>query len=124
LTFKSLKTWVILFVASFPSACSQSDVPDNLIPEEVMINVLTETHLLEARVGRLSLNTYDSASVAFVYLQKELWNKYDIDSLSYVQSYDYYGMYPKRFAELYQKVEDRLTQMEEEINGVNRNNDE
>ncbi|MFT6880195.1 MAG: hypothetical protein ACI9QN_002197 [Arcticibacterium sp.] len=122
--FKSLKPWPILFLVVFPHACSQTDIPENLIPEELMIDVLTETHLLEARVGRFNVNTYDSASVAFIYLQKELWNKYDIDSLSYVQSYDYYGKYPKKFKEIYQKVEDGLTKMEEEINGINRSENE
>ncbi len=122
--FKSLKTTVLFLLASFFYACSPTDVPDNLIPQEEMIEVLTETHLLEARVGRLSVNTYDSARVAFVYLHDELLEEHGVDSLIYAESYNYYGRNPKNFAEMYQKVEDKLTQLEEEYNGIKRSENE
>lgn len=82
-----------------------------------MVGLLAETHVLESKVGRFSLNSYDSSSVAFIYLQKKLWEKYEVDSVTYNESYDYYAKYPKIFESIYTKVEGRLEEMEVEDKG-------
>jgi hypothetical protein len=114
-----------LVLASFFIACGNGDEPDNLIDKEKMIELLTETHILEAKVGRLSVNEYDSANVAFQYLQERLWEKQDVDSLSYNESYNYYAKYPKEFSEMYERVEENLVELEkvDNENAKAKNND-
>jgi hypothetical protein len=104
-----IKTFVL---ATFLVACNTGEEPDNLIEKEIMVDLLSESHILEAEVGRLSVNDYDSANVAFQYLQERLWEKYDVDSLSYNESYSYYAKYPKVFSEMYDKIEEKLAEME------------
>lgn len=109
-----LNKLLIVFLASFFSRCTSEDTPENLVPQDVMAEVLIETHILESKVGRLNMNSYDSSSVAFQYLQKRIWGKYAIDSLTYNESYEYYAKYPKSFSKIYDIVEERLTEMKQE----------
>jgi hypothetical protein len=103
---------VIVVLASFFSACTSEDTPENLISQDVMAEVLLETHILESKVGRLNMGSYDSSRVAFQYLQKRIWDKYGLDSLTYTESYEYYAKYPKSFSKIYDKIEVQFSEME------------
>ncbi|WP_341226561.1 DUF4296 domain-containing protein [uncultured Arcticibacterium sp.] len=113
-----LKTIKVLVLALFFMSCGNEDAPENLISEEVMVDLICETHILESKVGRMNLNSYDSSHVAFQYLQKKLWEEKGVDSLQYNESYEYYAKYPKLFTEIYQKVEDNLEAMENKAKGI------
>ena len=103
-----------MLLASFFGACTSEDTPKNLIPQDVMAEILTETHILDSKVGRLNMSSYDSARVAFQYLQKRIWDKHKVDSVSYNESYEFYSKYPKAFSQIYDKVEVRLNEMEDQ----------
>lgn len=104
----------IAVLALFFTACNNTDAPENLISKEVMVELLTETQILESQVGRMNLNSYDSARVAFQYLQEKLWKENGVDSARYNESFEYYAKYPKQFTEIYQEVEDKLDALEKE----------
>lgn len=113
-----MKVNKVLVLALFLMSCGNEDAPKNLIPKEVMVDMICQTHILESKVGRMNLNSYDSAHVAFQYLQKRIWEENGVDSVQYNESYEYYAKYPKLFTEIYEKVEENLEAMEKEAKGI------
>ena len=112
MTFSLVNILRFLLLVSIFYGCKSNDMPEKLISEDVMAKILSETHVLESKVGRLNFNSYDSSSVAFQYLQKRIWAKYKADSSIYNDSYEYYARYPKKFSEIYTNVEKQLTEMQ------------
>ncbi|WP_055146227.1 DUF4296 domain-containing protein [Jiulongibacter sediminis] len=110
------KTYYFLITLLFAS-CGKPDAPDNLIDESTMVNILTELQLAESEVGRLSLQSYDSAVVAFQFSKAETLKKYGVDSLAYITSYNYYGEHPREFSFIFQDVEARLKELEDQQKG-------
>lgn len=55
-----------------------------------MSNLIVELKLLESKVDHFFLRNTDSTKVAYVYLQKKVFAKYDTDSTAFYESYDYY----------------------------------
>ncbi|MCK8491431.1 DUF4296 domain-containing protein [Spirosoma sp. RP8] len=82
--------------------------PDNLIPEERMVAILTEVHILEARVGRMGLRSTDSSNVAYHHLEKQIFRKFKVDTAAYSKSYAYYAAHPRAMETIYQQVVDNL----------------
>ncbi|UBM57572.1 DUF4296 domain-containing protein [Marinilongibacter aquaticus] len=103
-----------LFFCGLAFSCQPNDGPKDLIAEDKMIDIMTELQVAESRVGRLNLRTYDSSVVAFQYLQDKVFEKYKVDSTQYIESYDYYGEHPKQFADIFERVEDKIKDMEVE----------
>ncbi|MCY2686214.1 DUF4296 domain-containing protein [Salinimicrobium sp. TH3] len=78
--------------------------PDNLIPEEKMVEVLTELSILHgARSYNKSLMEEKGIN-AYPYLT----NKYGIDSVQLVQSNNYYAENYKEYQMIYDRVKERL----------------
>jgi hypothetical protein len=90
------------------AACANSDKkPENVIEQQKMADILTEIHLLEAKVGQLYL-AKDSTERLYRKLERELFAKYEVDSLTYIESLDYYSANPAEFLEVYEGVVDSL----------------
>lgn len=84
--------------------------PENLIPEEKMVDVLVDIHLLNS-ARAYDRNTLQENGITsdFVY------NKYGIDSLQVVQSNTYYGADLKTYGAIYKEVETRLRAQKKEV---------
>ncbi|MGR3811369.1 DUF4296 domain-containing protein [Jiulongibacter sp. NS-SX5] len=95
-------------------ACRDSSVPENLIEEDEMVEILTELQKTESELSRLNLKSYDSAVVAMDYLRGQILKERGEDTSSYFASYDYYGSRPKEFARIFERVEERLKDLEAE----------
>lgn len=97
----------ILVVGILSVSCQdveRTEKPDDLIPEEKMVDVLTELSLLHAArnynknlLEETGLNPAD-----------HLWNKYDIDSLQFSRSSDYYSENYRQYERIYDQVKERL----------------
>ncbi|NBA78670.1 DUF4296 domain-containing protein [Emticicia sp. ODNR4P] len=94
----------ILLLIGLLSACSASDKPDNLIPEDKMITLLEEVHIAENQVNNLHMGSADSALVVYQVLEKEIFKKYSIDTAIYRASFKYYVARPEQFKAMYEKV--------------------
>lgn len=78
--------------------------PDNLIPEDKMVEVLTELSLLH---GARSYNKglmEEKGINPYPYLTE----KYKIDSTQLVQSNEYYAQNYKQYQKIYERVKERL----------------
>ncbi|QJW88235.1 DUF4296 domain-containing protein [Spirosoma taeanense] len=97
----------VLWVAAACQAAEDTR-PDNLIPESRMVDILTEVHMTEARVSRLSLSSIDSSSAAYKHLEAQLFRKMQVDTAAYSKSYTYYSSHPKQMEAIYKQVIEKL----------------
>jgi hypothetical protein len=103
LSFVLLGVWLL-------QACSAVDdtKPENLLPEETMVNVLTDIHLTEARVGQMGLRSIDSSNIVYNRLEKQIFRKYKLDTAQYNASYRYYSTHPREMEAVYKEITGRL----------------
>lgn len=88
--------------------------PDDLIPEEKMIDVLTEISLLHGARSYNKAQMEEKGIDPYPYLTE----KYGIDSLQLVQSNDYYAQNYKQYRRIYDSVKARLEILVEEYDSI------
>ena len=82
--------------------------PDNLINADQMANILTEVHLTETRVSRLSLRSSDSSNIVYKQLEAKFLKKFGVDTASFRASYVFYSSHPREMEQIYKRVVDNL----------------
>ncbi len=102
---KFSKLIFFVFIIVLTVRCS-SDVrkPDNLLSEEKMINILTDIHLIESDVNNMRITDSDSNLAVYLYLEAQLFKKYQIDTATYRNSYRYYIAQPEVFGKMYKQI--------------------
>ena len=80
------------------------DKPDNLIPEDKMVDVLIDAKLIGISNSRNRKIMQDSGINPDTYIYK----KYGIDSLQFAQSNEYYSYYIDDYESIYNKIDDSL----------------
>ena len=103
------KYFLLLIAVSLLTSCQNNTVekPDNLIPEDQMVDIIYDLSILQAMrnsnqdvldSNRVNPNTY-------------IYKKYKIDSLQFAKSNQYYAAKSiKKYDQLYQSVNDRILQ--------------
>lgn len=95
------------------SACStQSDVPEDLIPQDKMVSLLVEFHLLEAKIKKLDIRPMDSAKVVYSHYENLIFADFNISVDQYERSFNYYIDNTVQFKDIYDTVVDTLMQRE------------
>ncbi|UFH54965.1 DUF4296 domain-containing protein [Spirosoma sp. KNUC1025] len=99
-----MTTWLL-------SACTtpEDERPDNLIDKNRMADILTEVHMAEARVSRLSLGSIDSSNIAYKHLETQIFRKFGVDTAAYRKSYIFYSSHPAEMEAIYKQVVGKLT---------------
>lgn len=114
---KKLIVILLLFGAAL-SACNTEIVekPKKLIQEKEMIDMLVDVHLAEAVYREMQSDSLvrNSSSANFYYSVLE---KYQVPDSVFEQSFVYYASYPKKFEQMYRKVMNRLSAMEQQFSG-------
>lgn len=95
-----------LILMLFFAACKTKNdkKPDDLVPKEKMVNILTDMHRMEGVVNNLGIQSSDTTQFFFRKLETEIFEKYAVDTASYYQSYKYYLVNPEDFKEIYDDV--------------------
>jgi len=101
-----LGSWLLL-VACQPE---RDKKPEGLLPQEKMVDILTEVHLAEAKVSKLGVNATDSLALVYKRLEAQIYARHKLDTAAYNRSYQYYAANPGQLAELYKQVVARLEQ--------------
>ena len=78
--------------------------PKDLIPKDKMVRIIMDIRLLSSANGanKTTLNKNNLHAEAYIY------NKYNIDSLQFVESNSYYAFYVDDYKAIYDKVSDSL----------------
>ena len=82
--------------------------PDNLINADQMANILTEVHLAESRISRLSLRSLDSSNIAYKHLETKFLKQFGVDTTTFRTSYVFYSSHPQQMEEVYKRVVEKL----------------
>lgn len=94
-------------------ACSpDKNEPQDLIPKEKMIVLLTEVHILEAKIKGLKIRPSDSANVVYDHYEKMLFADFNISQEQYQRSFNYYVDNTQEFKKIYDAVVDTLMRRE------------
>lgn len=98
-----------LTISVLSSACQEEpEVPKGTISEAKMADILTDIHLLEARIGRLNLTSLDSSTIVTEHLKQKIFKKYTTDSAAYNRSYQFYSTNPAFLERIYADVVKKL----------------
>ena len=83
------------------TACSSDDKPENMIPKDKMAKILSEIHILEAKINNIHFQHEDSA--VFVYQKKkfELMKTLNVDTATFKVNLKYYMLNPNKMKEIY-----------------------
>lgn len=101
------KYFLFLVVFSSLASCQSDSVekPDNLIPEDKMIDIIYDLSILQA-MRNSNQSVLDSNSIN---PNTYIYKKYKIDSLQFAKSNQYYAAISiKEYDQLYQSVNDRI----------------
>lgn len=100
----------LLIAACSPGANDQTRRPDNLLPADQMVDILTEVHIAESRVSKLGLTAADSSALIYRHLEQKIYRKLKVDTAAYRQSYNYYASDPTQLEAIYKEVVKKLQQ--------------
>ena len=97
-------------------SCQQNaiDKPDNLIDEDTMEDIIYDLAVLEA----IKQNNPSSLENKNITASTYVYDKYDIDSLQFVNSNHYYASDVHNYLKMYQRIEERLGKEKTEMDTI------
>lgn len=110
-----MKKLFLLAVSCLFFTCgSNEDVPEGLLTESEMVELLVDIRVAEGKVTHLLL-PQDSAQKVFKILENRIFEKYQVDTVAYKSSYQYYLLHPELGAKIFSTVLDSLNIMKERV---------
>ncbi|ALJ05870.1 hypothetical protein APS56_12340 [Pseudalgibacter alginicilyticus] len=108
-----LQRFLIFFCVTLAlSACygnKKPKKPDNLISEKEMVNILMDIKIMASATGK-NKNILDENGI---HQEDFIYKKYNIDSLQFALSNEYYSYYLVQYESIYAKVNDSLSILKE-----------
>lgn len=105
----------ILFSVLLLAGCVQpNSVPDDVIPEEKMILVLTDIHLLEGAFMSTQFMNQDSVKKVTISGYNTIFKKYSITEKEYKKSWDFYMKNPDIADPMYEQVIENINILQNE----------
>ncbi len=92
----------------------RSEKPDNLIPEGKMVDVLTEISLLNS-ARNFNKRIFENTGIT---PEKYIYEKFDIDSLQFERSSNFYAENYDKYDKIYSRVKDRLDSMKIKLDSI------
>jgi uncharacterized protein YcfL len=114
-----LKVAFLFFCLLLLTACNENmpgavnTVPDVLIPEEQMIQLLAERHVLQERITNIKSQYPQYADTLYRRLERDMFIKYQTDSTIFYQNYNYYAADIVLFEKIYTQITDTLNARKE-----------
>lgn len=109
--------YVVVIVILFLTGCQdikRPEKPKDLIPKEKMISVLTEAYLANASQSVRNQAIYAQA----IDLDSLIYVKFDIDSLQFKRSNDYYSFDFNTYIDMLSEVETNLLNMDKSLDSI------
>lgn len=111
-----MKKIICIGIALLMVACAgEKKVPEGMIPENEMVNILLDIHLMESQIEARRYLSRDSMQVAYMKEQASLFKKHKIDSAQYYKSYDYYFTEMSHMKDIYTKVAERMKVLSDSV---------
>ena len=105
---------IIIFSLWSCQDVKRPEIPTDLIPEEQMVEVLTEVYLVNAA------RSFDNRTIIDnkMKLDSFIYTKFDIDSLQFVRSNAYYTSNLATYDKLFLKVEERMKAIKKNVDSL------
>lgn len=106
----------IILVISFLGCqdINKPEKPKNLIGKDKMVDILTETYLANAARSVNNRAIIDKG----IRMDSVIYKKFGIDSIQFVKSNAFYAADVNNYMELVQKVEAKLTVMQQKMDSI------
>ena len=110
---------IFLFFLIFASSCYHENIPvvtkpETLLPEEEMINILTDIYIAEGTIAYQKTQKNLPDDVEFKYYE-QIFEKYGISHRVLKESMNYYNSNPKNMELLLEKVLANLSKLQPDI---------
>ena len=92
---------LLFFILTFFMSCDSGRASEDVLPEDKMIDVLTDIQILESFIVTM---TPDSVSKNKLNFYKSVFEKHRTDSAQFRKSMDFYAKDPLNMAAMYEKV--------------------
>ena len=102
----------LFFLINFFIACSSDSVPNGILEEDKMIEVLTDIHLADGYASVLYNDTTKTKAAALYFA---VYKKYDTDSVQVRKSLEYYTKHPDRLQKMYEKINGNIQQLQAQV---------
>lgn len=106
----TLLTMLLLAVVGCTDKPAAIAAPDNLLPRDSFVTVLTEVRLLEGAYST-SYERVDTSEFPISAHYNRLFNRHHLTKQQYLNTYDYYSMNAEEMLEIESDVALRLEQM-------------
>ncbi len=109
--------YVYLILLIFAFGCQsveKAEKPDNLIPEEKMVNIMMESYLSNAArsVNNRKIRSYG------LKLDSVIYAKYNVDSTQVIKSNNYYAANLETYESMFKTIEERLKILKKKADSV------
>jgi hypothetical protein len=111
-----MKYWLVI-ASVFIMGCQdvkRPEKPKDLIPKEKMVEVLTEAYLSNSAQSVRNQSIFKEE----VNLDSLFYAKFDIDSLQFVKSNNYYAFNSSLYIDILEKVEANLERIEDRLDSI------
>jgi hypothetical protein len=109
-----MKKAIVVFFIIFTFSCSnvkKSSKPENLFSKDKMANLLTDLYIVE---GAISSNK-DAYIKSGVQPSSYIYNKYDMDSLTFKENFNYYTDRVEDYLSIINQVQDNLKSLQDSV---------
>ena len=96
------------------SCNDRNGLPEGILDEKDMIQVLIDIRLAEGKINALAVRG-DSAARLYHLLEERVFEKHQVDSLTYRKSHEYYLLNPKKYLKITDAVIDSLKIREQQL---------
>lgn len=107
-------TGLVLLLAVLVFSCGKPKAPQNLLPEDKVVNVLSDLYVVEQKVNGLGLKR-DTSEQIFAKLKDKVFEKNGITDSSFRVSLDYYVDHSSAIESIYSQLVDSLNLREQRI---------
>jgi hypothetical protein len=104
---------MLMLFAGF--ACSKQKIPEGILSEDKLVDVLIDIHLAEGLVSSFPIHS-DSSRVLYPYFENEVFLKHDVTDSVFKKSLEYYMLDIKTMDRIYARTIDSLHVVEKARN--------
>lgn len=107
---------IVLIIVLSCQSVTTPEKPDNLIPKEKMIDIMMESYLSNAArsVNNRKIRSYGLKLDSLIYA------KYDVDSLQFAKSNDYYAADLQTYESIFTTIDERLNALKTKADSIQK----
>jgi len=99
---------LLLFFACSPTN-EKNNVPDDILPQEKMVSILSDMHIAEA-ISRNTIHLGDTNVQTVINYYSFIYKKHQISEDDFKKSYDYYMQHPLLLDSVYSDIITKISE--------------